>query len=155
MSLTFRVVAMDVEPAASLVAAMRAEMRVLYDDLDIDAAGMPKAGPGELGPPTGNFLVGFDSEARPVCCGGVKGLPDGACEIKRMFVTPEDRGRGIARQLLSALEDAARSLGYGIARLDTGPRQLQAERIYRDSGYEPIGNFNRNPVATFFGEKSL
>lgn len=155
MSLTYRIVPMDAEPAASLVAAMRAEMRVLYGDLDLDAADMPKAGPRELGPPNGTFLVGIDDVGNPVCCGGLKGLPDGACEIKRMYVKPEDRGRGVARQLLSGLEGAARALGYAIARLDTGPRQRQAERIYRECGYRPVGNFNDNPVASFFGEKTL
>ena len=53
------------------------------------------------------------------------------------------------------VEDAARGLGYSVARLDTGPRQPGAERMYRNAGYHPIGNFNDNPVATFFGEKQL
>jgi GNAT superfamily N-acetyltransferase len=155
MALTFRAVAMDVEPAASLAAAVREELRTMYDDLDVDRPDMPAAGPAELGPPRGTFLVGFTEDGEPVCCGGVKGLPDGACEIKRMYVAPEHRGRGVARELLAALEDAARSLGYATARLDTGPRQAHAERIYRESGYRPIGNFNANPIASFFGEKRL
>jgi GNAT superfamily N-acetyltransferase len=155
VALSFRTVSFDAEPAASLVAAMRAEMRAMYDDLDIDAAGMPAAGPQELGPPRGAFLVGFDADGSPICCGGIKGLEDGACEIKRMYVLPEERGRGVARALLSALEDAARGLGYEVARLDTGPRQAHAERMYRGAGYRPIGNFNANPVASFFGEKPL
>jgi GNAT superfamily N-acetyltransferase len=153
--LCFRAVAMDAEPAASLVAAMRDEMRELYDDLDLDGAGMPAAGPRELGPPGGAFLVGFDEDGRPICCGGVKPLADGACEIKRMYVAPGARGRGLAGELLSALEEAARELGHAVARLDTGPRQPWAERIYRAAGYRPIGNFNGNPVASFFGEKAL
>src|SRR5438270_10457942 len=134
---------------------MRAEIAEIYDDLDLDGAEMPKAGPRELGPPDGTFLVGFDSAGRPVCCGGIKRLEDGACEIKRMFVVPEARGGGLGRELLTALEAAARELGYGIARLDTGPRQPHAEAMYRRAGYEPVANFNANPVATFFGEKRL
>jgi GNAT superfamily N-acetyltransferase len=134
---------------------MRAEMRAVYDDLDVDGAGMPAAGPRELGPPDGTFLVGFDAGGEAICCGGVKRLPDGACEIKRMYVRPADRGRGVARELLTALEAAARDLGYGVARLDTGPRQAQAERMYRERGYHTIANFNHNPVASFFGEKAL
>jgi GNAT superfamily N-acetyltransferase len=153
--LSFRAVAMDTEPAASLAGAMREEMRALYDDLDIDSPAMPAAGPSELGPPGGTFLVGYEPDGAPVCCGGVKDLGGGVCEIKRMFVAPAARGSGYARELLAALEDAARALGHRIARLDTGARQPLAERIYRDSGYEPIGNFNGNPLATFFGEKAL
>jgi GNAT superfamily N-acetyltransferase len=155
VTLSFRPVPLDQEPAASLVGAMRAEMAVVYDDLDLDGDEMPKAGPRELGPPGGTFLVGFDPTGRPLCCGGIKRLEDSTCEIKRMFVTPEARGRGTGRELLAALEDAARSLGYTVARLDTGPRQPRAERMYRRAGYQPIGNFNGNPVASFFGEKQL
>ena len=152
--LEFRAVPLEEEPAASLSAAMRTEMAELYEGLDLDGAAMPKAGPRELGPPGGTFLVGFEDGA-PVCCGGVKRLPDGTCEIKRMYVVPAARGRGVARELLAALEDAARALGYTTARLDTGDRQPHAERMYRAAGYAPIGNFNANPVASFFGEKTL
>jgi GNAT superfamily N-acetyltransferase len=148
-------VPLEDEPAASLASAMRAEMAQLYDQLDIDAADMPKAGPSELGPPRGTFIVGFDSGDRPVCCGGVKHLSDDACEIKRMYVIPHARGRGAGGQLLSALERAAAQLGYRVIRLDTGPRQPGAERMYRRAGYRPIGNFNANPIASFFGEKAL
>ena len=146
---------MDHEPAAGLVAAMRTEIASLYDELDLDAPDMPAAGPAELGPPGGTFLVGYDDAGRAVCCGGVKRLADGACEIKRMYVVPQARGRGVARELLRRLEDAARRLGYDVARLDTGARQPSAERMYREAGYRPIGNFNGNPVASFFGEKRL
>jgi GNAT superfamily N-acetyltransferase len=153
--LRFRPVPMEEEPAASLLEALRAEMGALYDGLVVDAADMPKAGPDELGPPHGTFIVGFDEAGTPVCCGGVKGLGPGVCEFKRMYVVPAARRAGHGRELLGALEDAARELGYEIARLDTGPRQPHAERLYRASGYALIGNFNRNPVASFFGEKAL
>ncbi|MDT5016130.1 MAG: hypothetical protein QOD39_2290 [Mycobacterium sp.] len=130
------------------------EMRELYDGLDLLSPDMPTAGPVEMGPPGGTFLVGYrDGEA--VCGGGIKRLPDGACEIKRMYVVPAARGQGIARTLLRALEDAARAMGYDMARLDTGPRQPRAQGLYEREGYVPIDNFNGNPVATFFGEKRL
>jgi GNAT superfamily N-acetyltransferase len=134
---------------------MREEMAALYDGLVMDAPDMPRAGPEDLSPPTGIFLVGFDEDNAPVCCGGVKDLGDGACEIKRMYVVPGARRSGRARELLRALEDAARGLGYEVVRLDTGPRQPHAERLFRDAGYAPIANFNRNPAASFWGEKAL
>jgi GNAT superfamily N-acetyltransferase len=152
--LEFRACAFDEAPASVLVQAMREEMAEIYDGLEIDNAQMPKAGAAELGPPGGMFVVGFE-HGIPVCCGGIKQLPDGACEIKRMFVVPDARGRGVARALLAELEERARGLGYRLARLDTGPRQTTAQRIYERAGYEPIGNFNDNPVATYFGEKRL
>lgn len=155
MPITFRSVPLDEEPARSLVAAMREEIGRLYEGVVLDGPEMPKAGPRELGPPGGIFLVGFDQAGNPVCGGGVKDLGDGACEIKRMYVAPEARNAGVGQELLGALEAAARELGYGLARLDTGPAQLGARRMYEAAGYEPIGNFNGNPMATFFGEKTL
>lgn len=157
--LVFRPAPSDFGDAAALVAAMVSEMRELYWDvggagLDLDSPDMPKAGPAELGPPAGVFLVGY-RDGVAVCGGGLKRLPDGACEIKRMYVIPAARGRGVARELLHALENAARGLGYAIARLDTGPRQAHAKGFYEREGYVAIANFNDNPVATFFGEKRL
>lgn len=150
----FRPAAVDAAEGAQLAQAMAAEIAAIYDGLDLDGPDMPKAGPGELGPPGGGFLVGW-SGGRAICCGGIKRLPDGACEIKKMYVVPDARGRGVAKALLHALEDLARERGYAVARLDTGPRQPGAQRLYEREGYAPIGNFNANPVATFFGEKTL
>jgi GNAT superfamily N-acetyltransferase len=160
--LDFRPVSISTGDGAALVAAMVEEMRELYWDiggagtggLDLDSADMPKAGPAELSPPGGVFLVGY-RDGVAVCGGGVKRLPDGGCEIKRMYVLPAARGQGLARVLLHALEDAARTVGYQVARLDTGPRQPHAQRLYESEGYAAVDNFNGNPVATFFGEKRL
>src|SRR3712207_1765841 len=81
-------------PASDLLEAMIVDLVPLYGRIDVP--GMPKAGPREFSPPGGTFLVGFDDDGTPVCCGGVKDLGDGAAEIKRMFVVPEARGRGVA-----------------------------------------------------------
>jgi GNAT superfamily N-acetyltransferase len=152
--LEFRPCPVDAEPAAALVQGMRDEIAALYDGLQLDGPDMPKAGPGELGPPGGAFVVGFE-EGVAVCCGGIKRLPDGACEVKKMFVAEAARGRGVARALLVELERQARDRGYAVARLDTGPRQTRAQRMYERAGYVPVANFNGNPVASFFGEKRL
>ena len=153
--LTFHAVPLEDEPARSLVVAMREEIATIYAGVVLDGPDMPKAGPRELGPPGGVFLVGFDGSGSAVCGGGVKDLGDGACEIKRMYVVPDARNAGRGRELLQALEEAARALGYERVRLDTGPRQERSERMYRSAGYAPIENFNGNPIATFFGEKAL
>jgi GNAT superfamily N-acetyltransferase len=152
--LEFRTCPVDEEPAVSLVRGMRDEMAALYDGLDLDGPQMPKAGPAEFAAPGGTFVVGFE-DGVAACCGAIKPLPDGACEIKRMFVVEAARGRGVARALLGELERRARDLGYALARLDTGPRQPRAQRMYECAGYVPIENFNANPVARFFGEKRL
>ena len=140
-------------PASDLLAAMVAEMATLYGA--IDGPDMPSATAADFSPPRGTFLVGFDEDGTPVCGGGVKRLDDRAAEIKRMYVVPAARGRGHARALLRALEDAARGLGYATVRLDTGPRQAHAQAMYEAAGYRAIGNFNANPVASYWGEKEL
>jgi GNAT superfamily N-acetyltransferase len=139
-------------PASELLEAMVSELEPLYGRIDVPQA--PSATPADFAPPGGSFLIGYE-DGEPVCVGGIKRLPDGACEIKRMYVVPQARGRGLARELLGALEGEARSLGYELARLDTGPRQPHAERMYRAAGYAEIGNFNANPFASFWGEKRL
>ncbi len=140
-------------PAATLIAAMRAEIRALYGA----ARGRgPSATPAELSPPGGVCLVGYRGGAA-VCVGGVKCLPgaEGTGEIKRMYVVPEARGAGIARALLAALEGEARRLGYRSVRLDTGSRQPHARALYDSVGYREIPDYNENPHASFWGERAL
>jgi GNAT superfamily N-acetyltransferase len=140
-------------PASELIEAMIAEMEPLYGRIDVP--GMPTATSSDLGPPHGAFLVLTQDDGTPVAGGGIKRLEDRVAEIKRMYVVPEHRGRGVARVLLGALEDAARELGYERVRLDTGPQQPHAQALYESAGYVAIGNFNANPVASFWGEKRL
>jgi GNAT superfamily N-acetyltransferase len=144
----------DSGDGGALEAAMRVEIGELYAGLDLQGPDMPKAGPDELNPPSGAFLVGYE-DGVATCCGGIKRLDDETCELKRMYVIPSARGRGIARILLEALEQHARELGYAVARLDTGPKQPGAQHLYESAGYAAIPNFNANPIATYFGEKRL
>ena len=139
-------------PASDLLEAMIVELTPLYGRIDVPQA--PSATPADFAPPGGAFLVGYEGGAA-VCVGGIKRLDDEACEIKRMFVVPAARGRGVAQALLGALEDTARELGYTVAKLDTGPHPPHAERLYRAAGYADTGNFNANPFASFWGQKRL
>jgi GNAT superfamily N-acetyltransferase len=139
-------------PASDLLAAMVAEMGELYGDIEGDH--MPSAKPADFAPPAGTFLVGYH-EGEPVCAGGIKRIGPDAAEIKRMYVVPTARRRGVARILLGALEDAARERGYVFVRLDTGPLQRHAIALYASAGYTEIGNFNANPIASYWGEKAL
>lgn len=155
MEVEFRAGTVDAGDGARLTAAMVEEMRVLYDGLDLAADDMPGAGPDELGPPLGGFVVGYGPDGTAVCSGGFKRFAEGVAEIKRMYVVPEARGRGVARALLERLEDDARRLGLLTVRLDTGDRQPEARRLYARAGYREIGNYNGNPAAAWFGEKQL
>jgi GNAT superfamily N-acetyltransferase len=96
-------------PASDLVEAMVAELVPLYGRIDVPDA--PSAGPEDFAPARGGgFLVGVDEAGEAVCGGGIKRLEDGVCEIKRMYVVPAARGRGVAAELLRALEEHARPL---------------------------------------------
>lgn len=151
--LVFAPVPAGAAPAADLIEAMILEMADLYGDR-IDGDDMPSATPADFERPKGTFLVGW-LDGEPVAGGGVKTLEPGVGEIKRMYVAPHVRGRGIARRLLTALEDAARRLGHDRVRLDTGPDQPHAKALYASAGYVEIPNYNDNPKATYFGEKAL
>jgi GNAT superfamily N-acetyltransferase len=61
----------------------------------------------------------------------------------------------VARALLRELESVARDLGYAVARLDTGPKQVGARGLYESEGYVEVADFNGNPIAAFWGEKPL
>jgi GNAT superfamily N-acetyltransferase len=152
VQIEFRTVDAARPPASELLGAMVAEMNELYGDIEVP--GMPTATPTDFAPPGGAFLVGFH-DGEPVCGGGIKQIAPDAAEIKRMYVVPAARGRGVARALLRALEGAARERGYAFVRLDTGPLQQGAMTLYAAEGYTAIGNFNANPIAAYWGEKRL
>jgi GNAT superfamily N-acetyltransferase len=137
--------------ARAIVAAMIDEVGLMYEP---GLGRGPSADPEELSPPAGGFVV-IDEDGRVVAGGGVKRFDSRACEIKRMYVVPEARGRGLGRELLAALEDLARDLGYSLARLDTGSEQPHAQAMYERAGYASVPDYNGNPYASFWGEKRL
>lgn len=100
--------------------------------------------------PTGSFLVG-EVDGVAVACGGVRACQDavaGVGEIKRMYVDPAMRGRGLGRVLLAALEGEGLRLGYDRLWLETGTAQPEAVRLYETSGWTPIpkyGEYRHEP----------
>ena len=105
-------------------------------------------------PPSGEFLVA-QIAGEPVGCGALRLLSPGIGEIKRMWVAPQARGRGVARKLLAALERAARARQLRAVRLDTHSSLAEALQLYRASGYREIPRFNDNPYAHHWFEKAL
>lgn len=139
-------------PADELIGAMLDDIVEMYQ-----LAGRPsiaELAPSEMRPPEGAYVVAW-SGAGPVGGGGFRRLEDGVAEIKRMYVRPAHRGRGVAGAVLDALESHARAAGYERARLDTGPLQPHAQRLYERRGYLPVHNYNASPYAAFWGEKRL
>ena len=88
-------------------------------------------------PPDGVFLAVRD-DGRAIACGGVARFDETRAELKRMYVVPESRGRGLGRVLLEALEDEARRLGYTGIVLETGKDQAEALGLYVSAGYQAI-----------------
>jgi putative acetyltransferase len=124
----------DSPDAQALCAAQQAEMLALYEgEADIG----PKRDAWMFEPPDGMFVLVRDGD-RPVACGGIARFDDARAELKRMYVVPERRGRGLGRRILVELEDAARRLGYAAVVLETGDRQPEALGLYESSGYERI-----------------
>ena len=141
-----------------LGADARAAINRYVDELDrrfpggFDPAGAIEAEAAALTVPAGRFVV-VRVDGRPAGCGGVQVLPDGAAEIKRMWIDDHMRGLGLGARLLRALEDHARALGCNVVRLDTNSVLTDAVAVYRRAGYRDIPRYNTNPYAdTFFGK---
>ena len=88
--------------------------------------------------PDGVFLVVRGAEGAAVACGGILRFDTERAELKRMYVLPAARGRGLGRRILVELESVARRLGYTAVVLETGDRQPAALGLYESSGYERI-----------------
>lgn len=116
----------------------------------------------QFAPPLGCFLVGYDDDGEPVACGGWRTRPasghaavPGDAELKRMFVSQPARGRGRARSLLAALEDAARAAGRLRMVLETGQMQPEAIALYRSCGYTEVtafGLYRDDPLSLYLGK---
>ncbi|HEX5725905.1 MAG TPA: GNAT family N-acetyltransferase [Longimicrobiaceae bacterium] len=127
------------------------ELGELYGD-----TGPCRFSPDELvGEGTVFVVASVDGEA--VGCGAVLPLEGDVGEVKRIFVEPRARRRGVAGQVLEALEDAARRLGYRALRLETGLHQPGAISLYDGSGWRRIARYGRHvddPLSVCF-EKQL
>lgn len=142
----------DASPGRELLAELNALLDAQYPGRAARPGSVTT--PEEMAPPGGRFLVGFDGD-QPVAIGGVRALTEGIAEIKRMYVVPHARSRGVGRALLGALEDGARELGYARVRLDAGAEQRHSRQLFADVGYRAIPPYNANHIAVFFGEKDL
>jgi GNAT superfamily N-acetyltransferase len=89
-----------------------------------------------------HVIVAYENN-QPIGCGAFKEYELGVAEIKRMYVIPELRGKGIAAEILSALELWAKEEGFEICILETGVQQPEAIRLYEKCGYTRIPNYGQ------------
>jgi GNAT superfamily N-acetyltransferase len=140
---------------AGLVAEVQAEYTRLYggpDETPLEADVFEA--------PRGAFFVCY-RDADPVAMGGWRFRPDVALleqsaitEIKRMYVAPRARRTGLARRVLTHLEESARAAGAGAMVLETGIEQPEAIALYTSAGYEPVegfGHYRWSPKSRYFG----
>jgi GNAT superfamily N-acetyltransferase len=149
--------------AMALIAEVQQEYVVRYggpDETPLD--------PLMFEPPSGSFFVGYlalpdaGGERRAVASGAWRAHDDvevfgtsNTAEVKRMYVAPAARGRGLARRLLAHLEATAAEAGYDAMILETGTAQPEAMALYASSGYEPIpsfGLYKDEPLNRCFGK---
>lgn len=124
------------------------QVQLEYDERYGDGGDLTPLDPSMFLPPRGLYLLAYDEQDRPVATGGwrtqdrnAEGYWDGDAEIKRMFVIPEGRGRGLARRMLAALEEDARAAGRLRMVLETGDQQPEAIALYTSSGYTVCEKF--------------
>jgi GNAT superfamily N-acetyltransferase len=111
--------------------------------------------PAEFSPPLGLFLVA-EVDGVPAGCGGWRDLGGGAVELKRMYVEPAFRRRGLAALLLDELERTAAAAGHRQLLLNSGDRQPEALALYARAGYTPVAGFGvyaQAPGAVFLGKQ--
>jgi putative acetyltransferase len=112
--------------------------------------------PSEAGVARTTFLVARLG-GQPIGCAALRRIDDDMAELKRMYVAPGGRRKGIARRILEQLEQKAREFGYRAIRLETGVLQPEAQRLYESCGYRRIpafGQYIGNPISICY-EKIL
>lgn len=106
--------------------------------------------PGDYAAPGGRLLLGWVGREL-AACGALRELADvdyaNACEMKRLYVRPAFRGRGLGRLLAQSLLDEARAVGYSAMLLDTLDDMESARELYASLGFEEIPPYYFNPIA--------
>ncbi|MGH6719735.1 MAG: GNAT family N-acetyltransferase [Alphaproteobacteria bacterium] len=102
--------------------------------------------PGAYAPPAGAVLLAFSGDGGVVGCVVLRPCADATAEIKRLFVRPEARGKGLGRRLVEAALDAARAAGYHRAVLETHATMTTALALYQALGFVESGDSDKGDV---------
>ena len=139
----------EIESARTLLEEYAAWLQIdlCFQSFDKELAGLP----GQYAPPDGRLLLAIEDD-QLVGCVALRKTGEGTCEMKRLFLRSQFRGKGLGRKLAETIIAEARQIGYERMRLDTLPGRMdQAIKLYRALGFHEIPAYYHNPVpdATF------
>jgi len=141
----------DSEIAQELIAELEAHLRPHYPAESRHGYSVEKL----LREGVAFFVIRCDGQ--PAGCGGVQFYGVEYGEIKRMYVRPAFRGRGLGKQMLEYLAAYARAQGVSLLRMETGIHQREAISLYERMGFAritPFGSYRDDPLSRFY-EKAL
>jgi putative acetyltransferase len=118
------------------------EVDLCFQSFDQELAGLP----GRYAAPEGRLFLAMEND-QPAGCVALRQIGDGICEMKRLYVRPAFRRRGLGRALATVVITAAREIGYVCMRLDTPASMKQAIRLYESLGFRRIAPYYGNPGA--------
>lgn len=143
-----------IEQARTLFKEYRQSLGIdlCFQDFDSELATLP----GDYALPSGRLLLAFDGTELAGCI-ALRKIDAQVCEMKRLYVRPSFRGKGLGRLLTQALIRAAIEIGYSLMRLDTLPSMREAQGLYRSLGFRLIEPYTDNhPIeGTLFMELEL
>ena len=117
------------------------EVDLSFQDFQEELRSLPQV----YGPPEGAFLIA-EEDGECLGCVALRRFTHEICEMKRLYVKPEQRGRGIGRILATAVINEAIQLGYKRMVLDTLATMYEAHGLYRSLGFQPTAPYRYNPV---------
>jgi putative acetyltransferase len=113
-----------------------------FQSFDKELAGLP----GNYAPPDGRLLLAT-SQGQAAGCVALHRIEDGICEMKRLYVRPQFRGKGLGKALAERVINEARAIGYEKLRLDTVESEMGAAvAMYRQLGFRQIAPYRPNPI---------
>ena len=146
--------ALEIEQARHLFREYQSWLQIdlCFQNFEKELANLP----GDYAGPAGRLLLAYE-DAQLAGCVALRKIDDGVCEMKRLFLREEFRGRGLGRQLIEAIIQEAKQIGYGRMRLDTLPPKMNdAIGLYQTYGFKQIERYYDNPVpAAMFMELDL
>lgn len=117
-------------------------VNLCFQNFEQELAGLP----GHYAPPDGRLLLA-EYELRLAGCVALHKWEDGICEMKRLYLRPSFRGKGLGRAIAEKIITDARSIGYRRMRLDTiEPLMKDAVEMYRKLGFREIAAYRPNPI---------